>query len=167
MVYATLADLVLAATGGWDELAQRAAMNALVDGPLLQATVEGTERAAWSAPAIAAADAAVLRMNEALARASAHADTYMFPRYRTVMPLAAELVAGSSLPGAVAAIALKRLYGHLVPEDVRNGTKWADDYLRDLSKGVVSLGGLDATVAQPGGRMVSRVVPKAFDWGSY
>ncbi|OGB58440.1 MAG: hypothetical protein A2496_01620 [Burkholderiales bacterium RIFOXYC12_FULL_60_6] len=167
MTYATLSDLQQAATGGWDELAQRAAMNALVDGQLLQATVEGTERSAWTVPATQAADAALVRMNEALDRASAHADTYLFPRYRTVMPLAAELVAGSSLPAAVAAIALKRLYGHLVPEDVRNGTKWADDYLRDLSKGVVSLGGLDATVAQPNGRMVSHAPPKAFDWGSY
>ncbi len=167
MDYATIADLLQAATGGWDELAQRAAMNALVDGQLMQATVDGTERTAWTVPAIEAADAALLRMNEALARASAHADTYMFPRYRTVMPLPAELVAGSSLPAAVAAIALKRLYGHLVPEEVRNGTKWADDYLRDLSKGVVSLGGLDATVAQPAGHMVSRAQAKAFDWGSY
>jgi len=167
MVYATIADLLQAATGGWDELAQRAALNALVDGQLMQATVEGTERAAWTAPAVEAADAALLRINDALARASAHADTYMFPRYRTVMPLAAELVAGSSLPAAVAAIALKRLYGHLVPEEVRKGTQWADDYLRDLSKGVVSLGGLDATVAQPAGHMVSRAQGKAFDWGSY
>lgn len=167
MVYATLNDLLLAATGGWDELAQRAAMNALVDGQLMQATAEGTSLTAWTVPAIEAADAALLRINDVLARASAHADTYMFPRYRTVMPLSAELVAGSSLPAAVAAIALKRLYGHLVPEDVRNGTKWADDYLRDLSKGVVSLGGLDATVAQPAGRMVSRAQAKAFDWGGY
>lgn len=167
MVYATLDDLMQAATGGWDELAQRAAMNALVDGQLMQATVDGTERTAWTVPAIEAADAALLRINEALARASAHADTYMFPRYRTVMPLAAELVAGSSLPAAVAAIALKRLYGHLVPDDVRKGTQWADDYLRDLSKGIVSLGGLDATVAQPAGRMVSRTQAKAFDWAGY
>ncbi len=167
MAYATIADLLQAATGGWDELAQRAAMSALVDGQLMQATVEGTERTAWTVPAIEAADAALLRMNEALARASAHADTYMFPRYRTVMPLAPELVAGSSLPAAVAAIALKRLYGHLVPEDVRKGTQWADDYLRDLSKGVVSLGGADATVAQPAGHMVTRAQTKTFDWSGY
>lgn len=167
MVYATLNDLLQAAAHGWDDLAQRAGMNALVDAELMQATVGGAARTQWSAPAIAAADAALLRMNEALGRASAHADTYLFPRYRAVMPLAPELVAGSSLPAVVAAIAFKRLHGAMVPDEVRKGSQWADDYLRDVSKGVVSLGAVDATVAQPAGRMVSRVPPKAFDWGSY
>ena len=165
--YATLDDLARAATGGWDELAQRASASALVDAALLQATVAAGDRSAWSLEAQAQADIAMARMNDALERASRHADTYMFPRYRAVMPLAADLVQGSDLPGVVAAIALKRLYGTSVPEELRKGTQWADDYLRDLSKGTVSLGAVDATVAQPAGRMVSRPPAKAFDWERY
>lgn len=167
MAYATLDDLARAATGGWGDLAERGSTSALVDTALLQATVALADRSAWSVQARAEADAAVLRLNDALERASRHADTYLFPRYRAVMPLATELVQGSDLPSVVAAIALKRLYGTHVPEDLRKGTQWADDYLRDLSKGVVSLGGLDATVAQPAGRMQSHVPDKAFDWGAY
>ncbi len=167
MTYATVDHLLQAATGGWGELAQRASSDALVDGALLQATWLAADRSAWSVPAQAAADAALLRMTDALAAASRHADTYMFPRYRAVMPLAVDLVAGSDLPAVVAAIALKRLYGTTVPEDVRKGTQWADDYLRDLSKGVVSLGAVDDTVATPAGRMVSRTPAKAFDWAGY
>jgi phage gp36-like protein len=165
--YATLDDLLQAATGGWEELAQRGGMSALVDGGLLAATAHGLDRSAWSLEARTAADLALVRLNDALVRASSHADTYMYPRYRVAMPLAPELVAASALPSVVAAIALKRLYGTSVPEEVRKGTQWADDYLRDLSKGVVSLGTVDATVAQPAGHVVSRVPAKAFDWALY
>ena len=167
MTYATTHDLLQAATGGWADLAQRAAHSPLVDGDLLQATVEGAERSAWSTAAIAAADAAALRITAALERASAHADTYLFPRYRTQMPLPPDMVASSALPAVVAAIAYKRLYGAAVPDDVRKGCQWADDYLRDISKGVVSLGAVDASVAQPAGHVVSRVPAKAFDWAGY
>lgn len=166
-VYATFADLVLAATGGWAELAQRASPDPAVTGELLQATVEGGNRSAWSPEAQVAADAAVERLQDALDRASRHADTYLYPRYRQYMPLPAELITGSSLPLAVATIAIKRLYGTTVPEDVRKGAQWADDYLRDLSAGKVSLGMPDTDVAQPPGRVVSRTQPKAFDWGRY
>jgi len=166
-MYATLDDLLQTATGGWDDLAQRASASPLVDASLLQATVALTDRSAWSAPAQAAADAAVLRMSAALERASAHADTYLFPRYRSQMPLPPDLVAGSALPAVVAAIAYKRLYGAQVPDEVRKGCQWADDYLRDISKGVVSLGAVDATVAQPAGHVTSRVPAKAFDWDGY
>ncbi|HOE41288.1 MAG TPA: DUF1320 family protein [Rhodoferax sp.] len=164
--YSTIDDLAQAATNGWDELAQRAG-GALVDGALLQATALLEDRSAWSPMARAQADAALLRITALLEAASRHADTYLFPRYRAVMPLTPELVQASSLPQAVAAIALKRLYGASLPDDVRNGTKWADDYLRDLNKGVVSLGAVDDTVATPAGRMVSRVPDKAFDWDGY
>ncbi len=92
---------------------------------------------------------------------------YLFPRYRARMPLPVELVQGSSLPAAVAAIALKRLYGTSVPEELRRGAAWADQYLADLSKGVVSLGGADTEVAQPAGRMAARAPGSTFDWGRY
>lgn len=165
--YATLQQLADAATGGWLELAQRATTDPDVDGALLQVTAQAGDRSAWSPEAQAAADAALVRLQDALERASRHADTYLFPRYRQQMPLPPDLVSGSSLPAVVAAIALKRLYGTSVPEELRKGTQWADDYLRDLSKGVVSLGGADTTVATPAGRMATRAPAKAFDWERY
>jgi len=166
MSYATAHDLAQAATAGWDELAQRAG-GALLDAALLQATVQAADRSAWTLDAQAQADAALVRITAVLESASRHADTYLFPRYRAVMPLSLELVAASSLAQAVAAIALKRLYGASLPDDLRKGTQWAEDYLRDLNKGVVSLGAVDTTVAQPAGRMVSRAQAKAFDWAGY
>lgn len=165
--YASLQDLLAAATEGWAELAQRAAPDARVAPELLKAVAAGDDTSAWDAGAVADAAAAHGRLLDALARASKHADTYLFPRYREAMPLAAELVQGSSLPDAVAAIALKRLYGTAVPEELRRGAAWAEDYLLGLAKGTVSLGGADAQVAQPAGRMAARTRPGAFDWGAY
>lgn len=170
MAYATLDDLARAATGGWDELAQRAASGAaaaLVDGALLQATVAGGDLTGWELEAQLAATAAVDRLQDALDRASRHADTYLFPRYRQVMPLSEALVQGSDLPSVVAAIALKRLYGTAVPEELRKGTQWADDYLVAISKGVVSLGAADVAVAQPAGRTLASAPAKAFNWNAY
>lgn len=85
--YATLADLADAATGGWLELAQRAAPGDVLDPDLLRATVQGSDRSAWAPDSHAVADAAVARLQSALERASRHADTYLFPRYRQQLPL--------------------------------------------------------------------------------
>lgn len=166
-MYATISDLVNAATDGWAELAQRAALDAVLDAELLRLVAMGGDVSPWTAEQIGVAAAALARLQDALDKASRHADTYLFPRYRTRMPLPEELVQGSSLPGAVAAIALKRLYGTSVPEDLRRGAAWADQYLVDLSKGVVSLGGADNEVAQPAGHVVTRAPSSAFDWGRY
>ena len=95
-MYATLADMLRAATGGWADLAQRASASPLVDGPLLQATAEGTDRSAWTLQAVAEADAALARLQDVLDRASRHADTYLFPRYRQTMPLSESVVQASS-----------------------------------------------------------------------
>lgn len=170
MAYATLQDLAQAATGSWDELAQRAATGAAaaqVDGELLRATADMADRSAWSPEAQQAATAALDRLVDVLDRASRHADTYLFPRYRAVMPLSQALVQGSDLPSVVAAIALKRLYGTSVPEDLRKGTQWADDYLVAISKGTVSLGEADVAVAQPPGRTLVRTPARHFDWQGY
>jgi phage gp36-like protein len=166
-MYATVPDMLRAATGGWDDLAQRASTSPLVDGALLQATVDGADRSVWTAQACAYADAALARLQDVLNRASRHADTYLFPRYRQTMPLADAVVQASSLPDAVAAIAYKRLYGALLPEDVRKGTAWADDYLKDLSAGRVSLGAQDEVVAQAPGRVISRSPARVFDLADY
>ena len=165
--YASISDLVNAATNGWTELAQRSALDAVLDAELLRLVATAGDLSDWPAEQIAVATAALARLQDALDKASRHADTYLFPRYRSRMPLPADLVQGSSLPGAVAAIALKRLYGTSVPEELRRGAAWADQYLVDLSKGVVSLGGADNEVAQPAGHMATRAPGSAFDWGRY
>ena len=165
--YATMNDLANAATEGWRELAQRGAPEAVLDSALLFVVATGGDVSGWTADEVAVATTALTRLQGALERASRHADTYLFPRYRTSMPLPTDLVLGSSLPGAVAAIALKRLYGTSVPEELRRGAAWADQYLADLSKGVVSLGGADTEVAQPAGRVVTRTPSSTFDWRGY
>ena len=165
--YATMNDLANAATEGWRELAQRGAPEAVLDSALLFAVATGGDASGWTPEEVAVATAALARRQDALDRASRHADTYLFPRYRAFMPLPIDIVLCSSMPGAVAAIALKRLYGTSVPEELRRGAAWADQYLVDLSKGVVSLGGADNEVAQPAGHMATRAPGSAFDWGRY
>ncbi len=168
MAYCTAADIADTATGGWEELAQRAQpTGAGVDGDLLQAAVQGDSLDEWSAEQQAMAAEAAARVESAIDMASKHIDTYLFPRYRSVMPLAPEVVLASSLPAVCAAIALRRLWGASLPEELRRGTAWADQYLVDVSKGVVSLGQPDVGVAQPPGQTVARSPSKSFDWGAY
>jgi phage gp36-like protein len=165
--YATVDDLVAAATDGWAELAQRSAPDAVVDAAVLQAVATGAHTADWPVDVVAAATAALARLQAALERASRHADGYILPRYRQAMPLTPELLEGSSLPAVVAAIALRRLYGSTVPEDLRRGTAWADEYLQALARGTVSLGAADVQVAQPSGSVSARTRAGAFDWEAY
>lgn len=168
-MYCTAADVADAATGGWDEVAQRAhPTGAEVGGELLQAAcADVPDLSAWPEDVQALAVAAAQRVASAIDMASRHIDTYLYPRYRQVMPLPLETVQASSLPAVCAAIALRRLYGASAPQELRDGTKWADAYLVDVSKGVVSLGQADTAVAQAPGQTVARAQPKAFDWGAY
>lgn len=178
-MYCTPLDLANTATSGWAELAQRAMPEgAGVDGQLLQAALvaaaglaAGTGAGAawddWAEDVQALGLQAAARVNDAIAVAGKHIDTYLFPRYRGVMPLPTETVQASSLPAVCAAIALRRLYGASLPEELRLGTKWADQYLTDLNKGLVSLGQPDTAVAQPAGRVVSKSSSKAFAWDNY
>lgn len=167
MLYATLADLARVATHGWNDLAQRAVQDARVTGALLQALHDGGDMAATPPDVLAACQAALDRLSDTLARVSRHADTYIGPRYRGVLPLPAHLVQGSDLPSVVATIAYRRLMGAVVSKEVADNTRWADDYLRDLGAGRVSLGASDTATSQPPGRMSSKTPPKTIDWGRY
>jgi phage gp36-like protein len=178
-MYCTPLDVANTATSGWAELAQRAMPEgAGVDGQLLQAalvaaaglaagTGAGVSWEDWADDAQALGLQAAARVNDAIAMAGKHIDTYLFPRYRGVMPLSPETVQASSLPAVCAAIALRRLYGASLPEELRLGTKWADQYLADLNKGLVSIGQPDTAVAQPAGSVVSKSKAKAFAWEGY
>lgn len=165
--YATPADLARLATDGWDELAQRASRSPQVTGELLRLTFEGGRRDAFSPEARDEADRALAVLLDGLERASRHADTYLAPRYQAVMPLSEALIASSDLPSAIAAIALRRLYGHAAPEEVLRATRWADDYLRDLASGRASLGQADTATAAVPGRIHVSAPGKTFDWGTY
>lgn len=150
MRYATLGDLARVASNGWDELAQRGSRDRRVTGVLLRTLAEGGDTSAFPAEAVTEAGYALDVLNDSLDRASRHADTYIAPRAPT--PVSAERLEGSDLPTVVAAIALRRLYGTTVPEAVLQGTKWADQYLRDFADGRVSLG---AGHPAPGGDNVT------------
>jgi phage gp36-like protein len=167
MAYATVQQLADAASGGWQELAQRASHSGFVDGELLQLAATGADLSGFDAPLQAGAGAALVRLHDALERASRHADTFLFPRYRAALPLTPTLLAGSDLPSVVAAIALKRLYGTLVPEELRRSTQWADDYLTALSKGTASLGQLDTAVAPPARAPLVRTRARRTEWQGY
>lgn len=147
MLYATLADLARVATGGWVDLAQRAGRDARVGGELLRTRAGGGDVSAWPADAVAAADDALAVLGDVLERTSRHADTYINPRFRG--PLPADLVATSDLPTVVATIAYRRLFGAAVGKELAEATRWADQYLRDLADGRVSLGRHDAQGADP------------------
>lgn len=163
--YATPADLARVATEGWPELAQRASTSRRVDGDLLRAVAEGADTGAWSAEAVADAQAALAVLQDSLARVSRYADSFLAPRYP--LPLSAALIQSGDLVTAISSLAWRRLYGASLPEEVAKATAWAETYLRDLSAGRASLGAADTAVAQPPGRMKSRAPAKTIDWGAY
>lgn len=169
MTYCTAADVANSATGGWEELAQRAnPTGAGVDGELLQAACAAVpDLTAWPADLQALAVEAAARVASVIDMASRHIDTYLFPRYRQAMPLDPAVVQASSLPAVCAAIALRRLWGASLPQELMRGTAWADQYLVDVSKGIVSLGQADTAVAQAPGQTVARSPSKRFDWEAY
>lgn len=167
MAYATAADVARLATRGWDDVAQRVAQDARVPGALLRALFEGADTSTWAPAAVALGQQALASLNDSLERASRHADTYIAPRYKGVLPLPDHLVDGSDLPSVVAAIVLRRLMGATVSKDATDNTRWADEYLRDLRDGRVSLGATDTATAQPPGRMVSRAPRKTINWNNY
>lgn len=136
--YCTPADIAAAATGGWHEIAQRAAQDARLDGDALQATAEAADRSGWQAEVVALADSAHARLLALAAHVSRHADTFIAPRYRT--PLAAATVASSDLASVCATIAVRRLYGAAATDDIRQATAWADQYLNRIAEGKISLG---------------------------
>lgn len=150
MIYATVFDLARVATGGWNELAERTVQDARVTGALLEASATSADRSEWGEVLWPLADAALASLADTLARTSRYADAFIVPRYGAI--LSTSLVAASDLPTAVATIALRRLRGTMVSQEIHDATKWADDYLRDIASGRLSLGTLDAQGQDPEAR---------------
>lgn len=145
MDYATFGDLARVATDGWAELAQRSCRDARVTGELLRAVVESGDTSAWPPEVVVVATEGVAMLRDTLTSASRYADNFLTPRYPAITP---EQLAASDLPTVVATIAVRRLFGVLVEEDIRKGTAWADDYLKGIADGFISLGSGPATPTQ-------------------
>jgi phage gp36-like protein len=167
VVYATIEDIVQTAQNGWQEVAQRGCTEAVLDPDALKTLVRGEAMGMFDLDMQKLAQDAVYRLKAALDMASRHVDTYLFPKYRAYMPLKPELVRSSDLPAVVAAIALKRLYGTGLTEDMRKALSWTDDHLRDIANGKISLGTQDTAVAVAPGNTVSRAPRRAIDWSAY
>lgn len=175
MSYASIADMARVATKGWDDLAQRAVQDARATGAQLRTVAEGGDTSGFDPAQLARLQAAVALLTDILQRTSRYADGYILPRYQHRHadtgvpggPLPAELIAGSDVPTAVATIALRRLMGTAIDRDTADNTRWADQYLRDIADGRVTLGRADSATPQPPGRMISSTVCKSIAWEHY
>lgn len=136
--YCTPSDMAVVATGGWEELAQRAAQDGRVTGELLRGLYEGSALSGQSAEVRRKAQEALDLLVALCDKTSRFADTFIAVRYRT--PLATETVAAADLTSVVATIAVLRLHGVAATEDVRAASKWAFDYLNAVQSGRASLG---------------------------
>jgi hypothetical protein len=164
--YATLDQLASLAVDGWDELARRSSAHRDVDGALLQALAAGTAPAV-SAEVLAAGQAAVAQLNDLLEQVSRYADSYLNQRYRELIPLTEEHYNNTGLPNAVATMALGRVYGAGRTDELKALVAQAENYLRDLSKGVASLNYQQPSTPDQPGRMTVTARPSAFDWSGY
>lgn len=145
--YASFDDLAQVAPNGWQELAELGRAGPGVTAALLEAAAAGEDLSAWDPAQVEDALRALGRLADALDRTSRQADSYLVPRYGQRLP--AEVIAASDLPGAVATLALRRLYGHTASEGLRKATEWADRYLVDLSTGRASIGRPGVQEADP------------------
>ena len=91
-------------------------------------------------------------LRDQVAAASRHADTFLGVRYPG--GLTADQLAASDLATVVATIAWRRMFGPTADETVLKATKWADDYLRDVANGVVSLGAAAASGPDESGEVL-------------
>lgn len=164
--YATVDELAQVATDGWEELAQFASRNPGVTGHLLQQRFNG-ESPNEDQALMAAADAALVQLQDLLESVSRYADSYLNQRYRELVPLAPEHYENTGLPFAVAAIALGRLYGLRKSDEMRKAIAEQDSYLRDLAAGRASLNYQQPSTPDEPGRMTVSARPSAFPWDKY
>lgn len=151
MSYATASDLLL--WYGARELAQIAAPDDLTPVPeaLMRLTIEAGDRSAYGAGEIAAADAALARIQEAIDQGGRLLDSYLGSRFE--LPLAAAVVAASPLPRICGAFARSHLYEDRESAEVARRRENALHWLRDLVVGVAELPGANP----PRGRVAGTV----------
>lgn len=149
-----------------DRVAQLADDSAggLVDGVLLQLTIDGGDRSAYTADDMGAADAALANIVAAIDDGESLINSYLAPRY--TLPLSAELIASSNLEKRCADIVRYQLMDEIASEEAETRYKDATKWLRDVSMNKASLGESDA-VASPTGRMTSQQGVSGTDWSTF
>lgn len=150
-----------------DRVAQLAddSTGGLVDGALLQLTIDGGDRSAYSAADIAAADAALVTINAAIVDGESLINSYLSPRYS--LPLDATLIGNSNLEKRCADIVRYQLMDEMASEEVENRYKDSLKWLRDIAMNKASLGESDTGVASPTGRMQAAQGVSGTDWETF
>jgi phage gp36-like protein len=114
---------------------------------LLTATIDGAALDDWTEDEIAAADAALARIDEVLAEQHRLMDSYLGRRY--ALPLSAATIAANPLRQVCADLARYAMATHAMPsEDVEERSKTALNWLRDIAKGVAGLVQPDAVTGE-------------------
>jgi len=152
-------------TFGDKEVALLSSEEAAVTDALLRLTVEVGDRSAYSAADIAAADQALVKIDNAITSATHFINSYISPRY--TLPLAQVLIDSSSLPDVCADITRHRLSDDRATEEVENRFTQARTWLRDISMNKASLGEQDTGTATPQGRIKTGQGQSNTDWGAY
>jgi phage gp36-like protein len=141
----------LAEVPGARELAEVASTEheAIVAAELMDLTLRGLARTAWSAAQVAAADEALARINQVIAETDEFVDGYLARRY--VLPLAS---VPKILLGWARAIVRYRLHKNLRDDDRSNPVlrdyRDAVRFLEAVSRGEFSLGINDPGAAEVG-----------------
>lgn len=132
-MFATATDLLT--RFGAEELAQVATDDASVDGTLMQLTIEAGDRSAFTPEQIAAADAALVVINGALADADGIVNGYVIVRYPALPTPVPRL-----LTVYAADIARFQLHDDQVSEEIANRNQAATRALEKIAAGKLSLG---------------------------
>ncbi|MBS0212312.1 MAG: DUF1320 domain-containing protein [Proteobacteria bacterium] len=147
-MYVTLQQL--AESPGATELAQvaSASFGPIVDPPLLDATLRGTDRSAWPVDAIAAADDAAARIGNEIVNAGNLIDGYLARRYALPLDPVPALLGTWAI-----AIVRYRLNKDRVSNDktdpVVRDYQEAMGFLNAIAAGKFSLGPVDPTLQPP------------------
>lgn len=138
-------------------------------GELLKLTLSGGDRGAWASDEQVAADEAKQRLEVAITDAANRINGYV-SRVRT-LPLSAEVIEESNLPLIQANIARYLLYDDGASEAVKEHFKDAIEWLKDVSKGNVSLGSQDEEEQEQEqasiGCSIVRQGNSRFNWDAY
>jgi phage gp36-like protein len=114
-----------------------------IDAPLLVLTIDEGDRSAYTADEIAAADAALVRINQALTDASGDVDAHLEASYQ--LPLSSVPL---KLEQVCCDIARYNLYDDHATDHISKRYDDAIKYLRDVAKGIIRLG-IDENNASP------------------
>lgn len=137
----------------------------VVDAVLLELTASSGDRSAYTQPEIEAADAALARIDGAISNADAEIDSYIGGRY--TLPLDAALVSGSGLPRKCGDIARYLLMDDRATDEATSRYDNTLRWLRDVARGVATLGQQDTGTATPQGRVVTQQGESNHDWDAY